>query len=356
MRFYQVLVVVVALSEGAGAQPGNMGGPERLPWYAKMNGAIPNRGTLISDQWVLTDAFFLSLIYNKGLTVELGQPQRTGSDPVPVSRGVSEAVYHPLFDPQNYQQSIALLKLSSPVNLSDHISSICLAPANSTFQSGTDAWILGLSSNVMAKASILENNECQTGSNQTRDDLICTGNYSLPSGTCMDTVGSPLLVTDGKMWIQIGVGSTSICGEKKRPLLSVSSHLEWIRNVTGNSQLGEGVSTSTSSPGDGGVSTSTSSPGDGGVSTSTSSPGGGGVSTSTSSPGDGGVSTSTSSPGDGGVSTSTSSPQQCTTPPVEPPRTKCDRSIFGSSQKLSATHFTSVCALLFSLYVLVVQA
>ncbi|TWW63560.1 hypothetical protein D4764_03G0005680 [Takifugu flavidus] len=158
------------------------------------------------------------------------------------------------------------------------------------------------------------------------------------------------------MWIQIGVGSTSICGEKKRPLLSVSSHLEWIRNVTGNSQLGEGVSTSTSSPGDGGVSTSTSSPGDGGVSTSTSSPGGGGVSTSTSSPGDGGVSTSTSSPGDGGVSTSTSSPQQCTTPPVEPPRTKCDRSIFGSSQKLSATHFTSVCALLFSLYVLVVQA
>ncbi|XP_056884111.1 tryptase-like isoform X6 [Takifugu flavidus] len=302
-------------------------------------------GTLISDQWVLTDAYYLQDISTEGLTVDLGQPQRTGSDPVPVSRGVSKAVYHPLFDPQNYQQSMALLKLSSPVNLSDQISSIFLAPANSTFQSGTDAWIIGQSSNVMAKASILENNECQTDSNQPlRDDLICTGNYSSPSGTCLDTIGSPLLVTDGKMWIQIGVGSRSICGEKKHPLLSVSSHLEWIRNVTGNSQLGEGVSTSTSSPGDGGVSTSTSSPGDGGVSTSTSSPGGGGVSTST------------SSPGGGGVSTSTSSPQQCTTPPVEPPRTKCDRSIFGSSQKLSATHFTSVCALLFSLYVLVVQA
>ncbi|XP_029696819.1 tryptase beta-2-like [Takifugu rubripes] len=148
MRFYQVLVVVVALSEGAGAQPGNMGGPERWPWYAKINGRqISIVGTLISDQWVLTEAYYLHDLSTESLTVELGHPQRTGSDPVPVSRGVSEAVYHPLFDPLNYRKTIALVKLSSPVNLSDHISSIFLAPANSTFQSGTDAWIIGLSIN-----------------------------------------------------------------------------------------------------------------------------------------------------------------------------------------------------------------
>ncbi|TWW63550.1 hypothetical protein D4764_03G0005580 [Takifugu flavidus] len=65
MRFYQVLVVVVALSEGAGAQPGNMGGPERWPWYAKINDSrFPIIGTLISDQWVLTDALFLSQLDN----------------------------------------------------------------------------------------------------------------------------------------------------------------------------------------------------------------------------------------------------------------------------------------------------
>ncbi|TWW63558.1 hypothetical protein D4764_03G0005660 [Takifugu flavidus] len=79
MRFYQVLVVVVALSEGAGAQP--------------------------------------------------------------VSRGVSKAVYHPLFDPQNYQQSMALLKLSSPDTIGSPLLVTDVTWSGSGMSLATVSWV-----------------------------------------------------------------------------------------------------------------------------------------------------------------------------------------------------------------------
>lgn len=80
---------------------------------------------------------------DSNITVVLGRTNRTGSNPKEVSQTISQAVCHPEFNAETLESDICLVKLSSPVELSDHISPVCLAAANSTFPNGTFSWIVG---------------------------------------------------------------------------------------------------------------------------------------------------------------------------------------------------------------------
>lgn len=50
---------------------------------------------------------------------------------------------HPLYDDRTFDNDIALLKLSAPVNFTDYVSPVCLASAGSTFFTGTSSWVTG---------------------------------------------------------------------------------------------------------------------------------------------------------------------------------------------------------------------
>lgn len=78
-----------------------------------------------------------------GLTVYLGRQAQQSSNPNEVSRSVIQIVLHPNYDTQTFDNDIALLKLSSPVQFTDFIRPVCLAASGSVFNNGTDSWVTG---------------------------------------------------------------------------------------------------------------------------------------------------------------------------------------------------------------------
>uniref|UniRef100_H3C2P7 Peptidase S1 domain-containing protein n=1 Tax=Tetraodon nigroviridis TaxID=99883 RepID=H3C2P7_TETNG len=264
MRFSLVLVLEVALSEGADVQPscgrvsGSVGGQDiptgRWPWFAGFyfQSLLFCSGSLITDQWLLSGLkifllFFLSVFL---CLFESGQFN--------FRKHVME---------NGLDNNICLVKLSSPVELSDHISPVCLAAENSTFPNGTFSWITG---NNLGDAheEIMElqphiwgDNECQHSQFTITDNKICTRNDPPMKQPCFVFFGAPLLIiNDDLVWIQFGVSLSSLmCRKERYPPVStrVSRYQDWIRSVTGSSQLGF---VTFSSSGDDGVSASTSSP------------------------------------------------------------------------------------------------
>lgn len=56
---------------------------------------------------------------------------------------MQQIIRHPDYNPRTFDNDICLLKLSSPVDFTNHILPICLAAPNSTFHDGTDSWVTG---------------------------------------------------------------------------------------------------------------------------------------------------------------------------------------------------------------------
>uniref|UniRef100_H3C508 Peptidase S1 domain-containing protein n=1 Tax=Tetraodon nigroviridis TaxID=99883 RepID=H3C508_TETNG len=236
---------------------GSVGGqdvpPGRWPWFAGFyfQPYFSCSGALISDQWVLTAATCVQITPTP-MTVVLGRTNQTGSDPNEVSRGINQTFCHPLYNTLTSDNNICLVQLSSPVELSDHISPVCLAAENSTFPNGTFSWLVGPlrgkgfgffsdgNKELMElQLQIFGNNECQHHSYQTiTDNMICTRDDP-PMAHAMFTFGAPLLIrSDDLVWIQFGVSLSSLMCRKERypPVYTrVSRYQVWIRSVTGSS-------------------------------------------------------------------------------------------------------------------------
>lgn len=77
------------------------------------------------------------------LTVELGQDTLIGSTANTVLQNVSRIIPHPKFNDKTWNNDIALVQLSSPVNFTDYIKPVCLAASGSEFDEGTTVWVTG---------------------------------------------------------------------------------------------------------------------------------------------------------------------------------------------------------------------
>ncbi len=89
---------------------------------------------------------FVYLFYrlNTSITViYLGRHRQVGINPYEISRNVSRIITHPKYNPNNFDNDIALVQLSSSVNFTDYIRPVCLAASGSTFAADTDSWITG---------------------------------------------------------------------------------------------------------------------------------------------------------------------------------------------------------------------
>ncbi|KAF3837347.1 hypothetical protein F7725_004811 [Dissostichus mawsoni] len=168
MALYQFLcgsaVMIILLSNGCHSQqqpacgqaPNNpriVGGQNAAagswPWVASIQAYGKHRcgGSLISDMWVLIDAYCI-INQPENITVVLGLESMSGPNLNNVSKAIDKIIVHPLYNVfsdfnEDNNNDMALLKLSSPVNFTDYIQPVCLASANSTFYTGVSSWVVG---------------------------------------------------------------------------------------------------------------------------------------------------------------------------------------------------------------------
>lgn len=99
----------------------------------------------ISKCWT-HNSFFVTFVYYSDILssqVHLGAYNLSQLNPNEVIRGIVQAYVHHDYNNQTYDNDIALLKLSAPVNFTDYIQPVCLASHNSTFLEGTNSWVTG---------------------------------------------------------------------------------------------------------------------------------------------------------------------------------------------------------------------
>ncbi|KAM4530464.1 uncharacterized protein PAE49_022955 isoform 1-T1 [Odontesthes bonariensis] len=213
-------------------------------------------GSLINNQWVLSAAHCFSSNNPSGLTVFLGRQSQEGSNPNEVSRTVSQIILHPDYNSgTNFNNDIALLRLSSSVNFTNFIAPVCLAASNSTFFSGVDTWVTGWGTigsgvplpspqNLMeVEVPIVGNRgcKCNYGVNAITDNMVCAGLSEGGKDSCQGDSGGPLVSKQGGRWIQAGIVSFGEgCAEPNLPgvYARVSRYETWINSQITSNQPG----------------------------------------------------------------------------------------------------------------------
>uniref|UniRef100_A0A3Q3GDI0 Peptidase S1 domain-containing protein n=1 Tax=Labrus bergylta TaxID=56723 RepID=A0A3Q3GDI0_9LABR len=76
-------------------------------------------------------------------TLYFGRETQGGPNVNEVNRSVSQVIVNPNYNDTLFNNDIALMKLTSPVNFTDYIRPICLASNSSQFHNSTLCWATG---------------------------------------------------------------------------------------------------------------------------------------------------------------------------------------------------------------------
>ncbi|XP_050931475.1 tryptase [Lates calcarifer] len=364
-------VVIILLSKGCQSQecgkaPRNtriVGGqnapPGSWPWQViliKDNGDLCG-GSLINDQWVLTSSSCIKGSPN--ITVILGRHSQSGPSNDEVSLGVSQIILHPSFG--FIFNDIALLELSASVNFTDYIRPVCLASADSTFHTGTNSWVTGWGVTLPngstfpdilqeVKVPIVGNNECQCYHKKyfITENMICAGLKAGGKDSCQGDSGGPLVTKLDDSWVQSGVVSFGEgCAVPNIPgvYTRVSKYEEWIRKNIGTNRAGFVTFKSPGVDSDLNFTCSTSPPATTTTTTYTTAP----TNTATT------TETTTTTNAANTTITDTTLTNTATTTAITTTTSdnKGGDSVFdGGENVIHFSHFTSLCALVLSLFVL----
>ncbi|XP_016891320.1 chymotrypsin-like elastase family member 2A [Cynoglossus semilaevis] len=230
--------------------------PHSWPWQVSLQYASSGRwrhvcgGTLVSSNWVLTAAHCINERYT--YRVELGKHSLKASEDGSVSLTAAEIITHEDYNIFLSRNDIALIKLSSPVTLSDTISPACLPEEDVTLAHGSPCYVTGWGrlytdgplADVLQQGllPVVGHDICSQDdwwSVLATDKMVCAGGGGITAG-CNGDSGGPLNCqnTDGS-WDVHGVvsfGSGQGCNVVQKPTVftKVSSYISWINTVMTN--------------------------------------------------------------------------------------------------------------------------
>jgi len=209
---------------------------------------------LLSEEWAITAAHCVHREDHTKILLILGEHDiYNDREPFAMEgRKLKQIKVHPKFNPQSFENDLALLKLISPVKYQANILPACV-PRDDQHLEGQEAWVTGWGKMKREGplASVLQELEVPILSNRVCERMyrksghpqyiphifICAGYGEGGRDSCGGDSGGPLSVqrADGRFDIA-GVVSWGIgCAEKNQPgvMARVSQYRDWILETIG---------------------------------------------------------------------------------------------------------------------------
>ncbi|XP_056612602.1 chymotrypsin-like protease CTRL-1 [Triplophysa dalaica] len=201
-------------------------------------------GTLINQNWILTAAHCpVQAGYHR---VVLGEYDRGSDDEAVQIKKIAKVIVHPRFNKETFSNDVALLRLSSPAQITSRVSPVKLVSSSTNIPSGTLCVTTGWGRTETGLPRILQETtlpivstaECSRFWRRTRpivDSMICAGGSR--SSSCQGDSGGPLLCDSKGVWYQVGIVSWGAddCNVNAPGVYSRVSYLrQWIDTVLSN--------------------------------------------------------------------------------------------------------------------------
>ncbi|XP_050349410.1 trypsin-1-like [Nymphalis io] len=236
-----------------------------IPWIVVLmyNGRFYCGGSMINDLYVLTAAHCTSGFRKEKMTVRFSEHDRSvANETKTIDRKVSAIIRHLRYDPNSYDNDIALLKLDKRVDLSTALKSayveeveedkdtgirpVCLPAAGASYSNVTGlvaGWGTteegGSVSNTLqeVRVPIISNADCRKTAYKQRitENMLCAGEEQGGRDACQGDSGGPLHVLNSDKYQIVGVVSWGEgCARPNRPGVysRVNRYLTWIKSNT----------------------------------------------------------------------------------------------------------------------------
>ncbi|KAG7225957.1 hypothetical protein INR49_018558 [Caranx melampygus] len=265
--------------------------PGLFPWHVLLSvedlSRVPEdrwfgSGALLSESWVLTAAHVLRSqrrdpsvvpVAPEHVKVFLGLHD-TRDKRLATIRLVEKIYLHPDFQPNNYNNDIALLRLKERVEFNDVVRPVCVPPLHSKDDSSTPipnslgvvaGWgisnpnassssssdpgslssDLGMTSDLLqyVKLPVVSQDECQASytsrsvSYNITDNMFCAGFFEGGRDTCLGDSGGAFVMEDevSQRWVVFGLvswGGPEDCGSQRLygVYTRVVKYVEWIQS------------------------------------------------------------------------------------------------------------------------------
>ncbi|XP_055908440.1 trypsin-1 [Eupeodes corollae] len=220
-------------------------GVNQYPWMARIvyDGKFHCGGSLLTKDYVITAAHCVKKLRRSKIRVIFGDhDQHITTESKAIQRAVTTIVKHRSFDPDTYNNDIALLRLRKPIVFSKIMKPICLPRLNYD-PAGRTGTVVGWGRTSeggelpaivnQVKVPILTITECRNQrykSSRITSSMLCAGKSKMDS--CQGDSGGPLLLSNGVKYYIVGIVSWGVgCGRDGYPgvYTRVSKFIPWIK-------------------------------------------------------------------------------------------------------------------------------
>jgi len=219
------------------------------PWtvaYLRTATSLKCGGSIISENWIVTAAHCISGSSPTGERISAGNLRYNDAN---FQYTISEVYVHPNYDASTIDYDVALLYISTPIEFSNTVNAIRIAPASSGPFNGVTSTILGWGttseggsiSAVLREVDIpiITNAQCSnyySGNNGITARMLCAYVTGGGKDSCQGDSGGPLVINNNGEYLLAGIVSWGIgCARNNYPgvYTRVSSVHSWICSTSG---------------------------------------------------------------------------------------------------------------------------